>query len=71
MLANTTGPVMTTLHQAPVSTVLDRLFALDETASPAATQAFDTLSGEERATLVALLGKLMEGSSAAEAKRRS
>ncbi|GAB3212809.1 MarR family transcriptional regulator [Marinactinospora endophytica] len=29
------------------------------------------LTGEERATLVALLGKLMEGSSAAEAKRRS
>lgn len=43
---------MTTLHQAPVSTVLDRLFALDETASDAATRAFDTLSGEERAALM-------------------
>lgn len=43
---------MTTLHQAPVSTVLDRLFALDETASDAATLAFGALSDDERAALM-------------------
>lgn len=43
---------MTTLHQAPVSTVLDRLFALDETASDAATRVFGALSGDERAALM-------------------
>lgn len=43
---------MTTLHQAPVSTVLDRLFALDETASDAAAQAFGALSGDERTALM-------------------
>lgn len=44
---------MNTLHQAPVSTVLERLFVLDETASLAATQAFGTLSDDERAALMA------------------
>lgn len=43
---------MNTLHQAPVSTVLERLFALDETASQASTQAFGTLSDDERAALM-------------------
>jgi predicted O-methyltransferase YrrM len=43
---------MTTLHEAPVSTVLDRLFVLDETASEAAAQTFGTLSDDERAALM-------------------
>lgn len=43
---------MNTLHQAPVSIVLERLFALDETASQASTQAFGTLSDDERAALM-------------------